>query len=147
MILIGGAFFFLQFSTPYVVGTDPYYHAQVSLLGRDLLSRQFPWTQKSLFAEHFADKEFLFHIVLAPFVWAGGLTGAKVATVVFATMAVGAFYWLCQKRNVPAPFLWTVFLFASADLFLYRLSITRPHILSLFLTLLFCQVLLERRMW
>lgn len=137
----------IQFQTGFVVGTDPYYHVQVSNLGTSLLWKAFPWTQTNLFAKHFADKEFLFHVLLMPFVYAGGLFGAKLATVLFATMAFTAFYWLGRKHDAPMPFLWVILLFAAADLFLYRISITRPHILSLFLTLLLCQALLEKRIW
>lgn len=139
--------FVLQFSSIYVIGTDPYYHAQAGRLGLDLFSKHFPWASHSFFNQSFADKEFLFHILLIPFVWLGGLTGAKLATVLFATAAFGAFYFLCRKRNVPTPFLWVILLFAAADLFLYRISITRPHTVSLFLTLVLSHFLLENRKW
>lgn len=138
---------FIQFASPHTVGTDPYYHAQASLLGMDLLSKQFPWTQQSLFTNNFADKEFLFHVLLFPFVWLGGLTGAKIATVLFASTAIFAMYLLCRQRNVNTPFLWVILVFAAADLFLYRISITRPHILSLALTLGLCWALLENKRW
>lgn len=49
----------LQFSTEHVVGTDPYYHVQVSKLGSGLFSKHFEWTQASLFKDHYADKEFI----------------------------------------------------------------------------------------
>ncbi len=75
----------LQNSTEHVVGTDPYYRAQVSMLRGGLFSKHFEWTQASLFKDHFADKEFLFHIFLMPFTALGELTGAKVATAFFSS--------------------------------------------------------------
>ncbi len=77
----------LQFSTPVFVGSDAYYHLGLSEIGEDLLDKQFEWTQNSIWTNNFADKEFLFHVFLAPFAWLGGLAGAKYATILMDVAA------------------------------------------------------------
>jgi hypothetical protein len=114
---------------------------------QDHFAKQFPYTQASLFHESYADKEFLFHLILIPFLTIGETEGAKIATIVFSTLVILITYFVLNKRKVPIPVLFIFLFFASADLFLYRLSLARPHILSLFLTLYLCWALFENKRW
>jgi hypothetical protein len=141
-------FYILQNQTSNFVGVDPYYHVQVSKLGTEIFSKKFPWVQKSLWFQNFGDKEFLFHVYLMPFVILfGDFTGAKFATVLLDAAVFTAFYWVCSRRRVTVPFLWVFVLLAASELFLFRICMTRPHVLSLLLTLLLCEFLLQGRVW
>jgi len=107
--------------------------------------REFPWWQQSIFKRHFADKEFLFHLFLLPFTFGDLLQGAKVSAVILATLILLIFYWVSVANGLKAPWLWTALLLASGPLFLYRLSLPRPHLLSIILSFLGMHFILNGR--
>ena len=57
----------LQFQTPWIPGYDGYYHIKFAQLLPSIgFSGEFPWAEQSLWARSFADKEFLFHVLVSP---------------------------------------------------------------------------------
>ncbi|MBI3271044.1 MAG: hypothetical protein HYZ53_18720 [Planctomycetes bacterium] len=140
----------LQFVNPDLYDTDSYYHARfANLLPWMGLSRGFRWTQSSLWKQHFADKEFLFHAFLAPFcgstndervVW-----GAKVATAALGIAVFFAFYRAAARLGLRWPGLWTFLLLSAGNHFLFRMLEVRAHLLSVLLVLLAVPWILEER--
>lgn len=126
-------FYFLQFQAPYINGYDGYYHIKYAwLLRQQGIIQEFPWAQFSLWRDHFADKEFLFHVLLIPFTWFDNLaSGAKHATVFFASVFVANFNLLLRLHRIPLRYLWLLLLLIAGDVFLYRLHLPRPHLLSM----------------
>lgn len=138
VFLLGLYYFYqLQFSSPYIGDVDGYYHIKYSYLTRiNGIMSEFPWWQRSIHTQHFADKEFLFHIALIPFTYGDLIYGAKLSAVLFAAGLLAVFCWILQANQVRFPLLWTSLLLAAGPLFLYRLSLPRPHLAAMILSLL-----------
>ena len=129
----------LRFSTPDTCcgDFDGYYHITWSRMLWEGLKylhlpqfRALPLT--TLSAASYADQHFLFHILLIPFTWFGSLpAGAKVAGVVFGSLAVLSSFWLVWRYRVRYALLWLLALLASSSLFLERMSMTRAQSVSL----------------
>ena len=126
-------FYYLQFTTPWISGFDGYYHIKYAWLLREHgIFQEFPWAQFSLWRDHFSDKEFLFHVLLIPFTFFDQLdTGAKHAAVVLAALFVVNFNIILRLHRVPLRYLWVLLLLVAGDVFLYRLCLARPHLLSM----------------
>jgi len=116
-------------SAPRPWSYDEYYHIGLARLMRsDFRIDAFRWTPFSIFADHFADKEPLFHLLLMPFAGLSlekaGLSGVLLGQI----FLVAAFGFILWKLAVPrAPF----YLFALAGLgpmFALRADMCRPHI-------------------
>ena len=88
-------FALLQWSTPHLVDRDSLYHARYAqLLPERGLSREFPWTQESVWRDAFSDKEFLFHALLVPFCRGEDpAAGAKVAAWVLGMASCAEGRW------------------------------------------------------
>ncbi|HJQ99821.1 MAG TPA: hypothetical protein VJ826_16010, partial [Candidatus Polarisedimenticolaceae bacterium] len=76
----------------------------------------------------------LYHLLLIPFTFGDELRGARIASVLFAALAMGAFWWCLRALRVPWPAFFAVGLLAIAPEFAYRLTYTRPLVLALALT-------------
>jgi hypothetical protein len=108
---------------------DEYYHIGLArAMWSDFRITAFHWTPFSILADHFADKEPLFHLLLMPFarlpLEKAGLFGVLLGQI----FLVAAFGFVLWKLAVPrAPW----FLFALAGLgpmFALRVDMCRPHI-------------------
>ena len=116
-------------------GNDPYYHValvrKMPESGRWIIV-DFPWTTCSIWSEPFFDKEWLFHVFLLPFVSAGGIFGAKAATVALAAFAAAAWGFLLATLGCRRIFQCLLFaLSATGYVFLARIDLCRPHLTSL----------------
>ncbi|MBI2191786.1 MAG: hypothetical protein HYU36_07370 [Planctomycetes bacterium] len=141
-----GAVALLTFSTPGLPGVDGYYHIQIARLTRmQGILHEFPWTQQSIFLSGFADKELLFHMFLVPFAGGDLITGAKVASCFLGGILFLVFHFSLQAQGCRFPLLWTLVLLGSGPVFLYRMALPRPHVLSLLLLLLTAYCLHRRR--
>ncbi|MCX5715075.1 MAG: hypothetical protein NT033_09850 [Candidatus Omnitrophica bacterium] len=135
-----------QFSIPTLFDADGYYHIRMAKIIRQYgINFNFHWARYSIFTEHFADKDFLYHLLIIPFTFMSNIfLGAKIAAVVFASALYLVYFWLLRrwaKRQLIIPFLGIFFL---APLFLIALSRPRPMILMIALTLLFVHFLIQR---
>ena len=146
-LLIGIAVVILaQFSIPTLFDADGYYHIRVAkFITQYGPALNFHWARYSILAEHFADKDFLYHVLIIPFTFLPNMIlGAKLAAVIFAIGLYLVFFWLLRryaKRQLFAPFLIIFFL---APHFLCVLGSPRPRILIIALTLLFVHFLIKR---
>lgn len=125
---------------PTFADPDSFYHAKIAglmLAGGPV--RYFPWLPFSSLATAFADHHFLYHAALAPFVAVfGGLPGTKIAAVVFAALAITAFYAALRAYAVRLP---AVFALAAATcgVFMFRITLAKaaaPALIIVFLTLI-----------
>ncbi|MEK7468152.1 MAG: hypothetical protein AAB074_12115 [Planctomycetota bacterium] len=124
----------VQFTTPHMLSRDGYYHARyANLLPSRGLSRKFEWTQYSFWKDHFSDKEFLFHVWLAPFCRSEAtmVAGAKFAAWLLAGAVIAAFAFALRATGVRGPPIWAFALAGSGSHFIYRLSECRAHVLSI----------------
>jgi hypothetical protein len=150
--LVATVFSVIQWSSPSIIGVDGYFHIKVAALmaqqgWRVLFPLPFQWLQLTVLnPAEFTDHHLLFHLLLVPFtlfqVILGPATpvdlriGAKLAAVVFASVAMLVLYQLMAENKVKAPLVWLMIALASAGPFLYRISMTRRQSLTVLLLLL-----------
>jgi hypothetical protein len=152
ILLFAGFFAFMaavQFATPDLPDNDGYYHIKMAYLMRtEGLKPDFPYLPLTVLNEReFADHHFLFHVVLIPFTFGDLRLGAKWASVLFASLAFMAIWWLFHRQKLPYAFLWALGLLAVSEAFIYRMSITRAQSLSLAFLAIGLILLLEKRYW
>ena len=138
----------LQFQTEWLVSYDGWYHIKYAqLLPSFGIQTEWKWAAQSIWAEHFADKQFLYHVFLIPFTWFDNLiTGMKHATILLGAGAVTSFFTVLCLNRIRFPMLWTVVLCtASGEWFLFRLCMPRPHVVSIILLLWSLHCLLNHR--
>ena len=100
----------------------------------------------TLNARDYADQHFLFHLLLVPFTWFAELTrAAKIAVVLFSTLAVLSCYWLLLCYRVRYAFLFLLALTACSADFYYRLNMARVSGLSIIYMVVSIALLFGRR--
>ncbi len=145
-----GAIICAQFCQPLIFGADGYLHIRMSQFITQYGARYpFHWARYSVFAQHFADKDFLYHIFLIPFSFFKDIFfAAKASAAVMAVFLYAVFFWMlrryCQARFL-IPFFLAVFLCSAP--FLRALSEPRNMTLIIALTLLFTHLLIQKRSW
>lgn len=125
---------------------DSFYHAKMALLLRDQgVFTQFPWLPFTVLGKSFADHQFLYHVLLIPFVtiWPP-LVGLKLATVAFFATAITAFYALLRSWDVRAAGWVTAALLVSSP-FLFRLNLAKAQAVAFILLFGFLASLVARR--
>ena len=139
VVFVLAALFFARLHTASGGPTDrvAFYHARAAaMLPERGLSRSFPWTQASTWATHYCDKEFLYHVALAPFATGTEpLIGVILAATLLSAAVFAAFFALLRAEAVPAPWAFTLLLAGAAGPFLLRISYVRPHTAALLLVL------------
>jgi len=140
-------FGFLQWSTPHLVDRDSLYHARYAqLLPERGLSREFPWTQESVWRDGFSDKEFLFHALLVPFCRGDDpAPGAKVAAWLMGAGLLATLAWILSSNGIRLAWFWVLLVPALGNHFLFRMQEVRPAILSVILLLAGIHFLLQSR--
>lgn len=123
----------VQFSTPDMPDNDGFYHIKMAYLMRtEGLKPDFPWLPLTVLnPREFYDHHFLFHVFLIPFTFGDLRMGAKLAAVLFASLAFLAVWRLLDRQKVPYASLWALGLLGVSEAFIYRMSITRAQSLSL----------------
>ncbi len=137
----------VQFSTPDLPDNDGYYHIKLAYLMRtEGLTPEFNWLPLSILnAREYYDHHFLFHVALIPFTFGNLITGAKVAAVLFASLAFLSVWNLFRNQKIPLAPLWAFGLMAVSEAFIYRMSITRAQSLSLVVLMVGLDWLLRKK--
>ena len=132
VVLVGA----IQWYIPYPLDDDTAYHFSVGqLIGKNGILHSFPWTPFSRQFDHYADKEFLFHLLFVPFGGLGLVTAARVVGVLGGSLILTALYFVLRAENVRWPGVWALLPMASSA-FLFRFAMVRPHLLSIALALI-----------
>jgi hypothetical protein len=122
----------IRFAGPPIYDGDGWYHVKyATILLHDGIARTFPWFQESFLKDRFTDFNLVYHLLLIPFTFRDPLTGARIASVLFAATTMGLFWGTARALRVPWPALWSVALLAFAPELTYRLTYTRPFVLAL----------------
>ena len=129
-----------------VRGVDVYYHLAVA---REMLQggplQSFPWTPYSLFAERFADKEFLFHVLLMPLASLDVVTAGQIGALLGQLAVVGVLAAILWRWHTPLAPLFVFGLCAVGPPLAVRLSMCRPHTWTVAFSLLALGLLCARR--
>jgi hypothetical protein len=155
-IAIGLIFWRLQFSTRSICcgDFDGYYHIRWSrLLWDGIRSHHFPplfiWLPlTTLNPKDYVDHHLLFHILLIPFTWfRDPELGAKIATTIFAGLAVFSCYWLLVRYRTRYALVWLIALLACSAPFLYRMNMTKAPPLTIIYLIAGIHFLFQKKYW
>src|SRR5215203_397636 len=125
-------------------GYDDYYHLGVAReLWQRFPLRSFPWTPFSLLAERYADKEFLFHLVLMPFASLPVGTAALIGALLGQAFLIGSMAWFLRSQRIPGAAGWLLCLAGLGPFFILRIEQVRPHVWMLGFSVLVLGLLLR----
>lgn len=121
----------VRWAGPPIYDGDGYFHIRFAeILRHEGISRTFPWFQESFLRERYVNFNLLYHVLLLPFTFGDLLTGARAASVVFASATMGVLYVSARRLRVPHAALLCLAVLALAPDALYRYTFTRPVVLS-----------------
>ena len=136
----------LQFSSPNIADPDGFYHIRHAEIYRTngIWNSSFPWTQFSVIKKYGADIWYGFHIFLIPFTYFNDLVfGIKVAGIFVTFITLTLFWWALKRLGIIWPWLWPILLVTASPDLMYRLTMTRPHSITLGLSLLIFSFLIK----
>src|SRR5687768_16300802 len=155
-VAITGVFWLLQFSTNAICcgDYDGYYHIKWSrTLWEGMKSGkfppEFPWLPlTTLNSKEYVDHHLLFHIMQIPFAeFSDPRKGAKVASIVFASLAVLSCYWLLIYFRIRFVLVWLVALLACSVPFMFRMNMAKaPPLAIVYLVIAIC-LFFRKKYW
>lgn len=155
-VAIALVFWWLQYSTQAICcgDFDGYYHIKWARMLWDNMRAghfppAFPWLPLTTLNPHdYVDHHLLYHIILIPFTWFRDLQlGAKVAAILFASLAVFSCYWLVVRYEIRYRLIWLLALLACSAPFLYRMNMTKAPPFAIIFTIIGTYLLFERKYW
>ncbi len=137
-------FTYLQFDATFA-DPDSFYHAKAAELLRDKGAiTEFPWLSATTLKYYYIDHHFLYHLLLIPFVSLfPPLVGLKIATILFAAIAIVIIFWFLNQLKVRGAFWYTLFLL-TINPFIFRLNLAKAQGLVLVFLFLGLYFLLNR---
>ncbi len=144
----------LQFSTKAVCcgDWDGYYHIKWSFLLWESFKSghwlpEFVWLPLTVLnPKDYADHHFLFHLLQIPFLWFfEPEMAAKVAAVVYGSLAIFSVYWLMFRYKIDYLLLWLGALLGCASSFLFRINMAKAPPLTIIITIVGIYLLFERK--
>ncbi|MFN6962898.1 MAG: hypothetical protein ACK4S4_03940 [Pyrinomonadaceae bacterium] len=154
LVAIAMTMAFTQFQTSAICcgDWDGYYHIRWSSLLWENFSQgkwlpTFEWLPLTVLnPQDYADHHFLFHLLQIPFLWFfEPVMAAKVAAVVFATLAIFSVYWLIYRYRIDQQLIWLLALLTCAPMFYYRMNMAKAPPLTIVITVIGIYLLFERR--
>lgn len=145
---------FLQFRTDAICcgDWDGYYHIRWSQLLWESLSSgkwlpTFEWLPLTVLnPQDYNDHHFLFHLLQIPFLWFfEPVMAAKIAAIVFATLAIFSVYWLLHRYKVDYPLIWFGAIMSCANMFFYRMNMAKAPPLTIIFSVAGIYMLFERK--
>ena len=131
---------------------DGYYHIRWSSLLWENFSQgkwlpTFEWLPLTVLnPAHYNDHHFLFHLAQIPFLWFfEPVMAAKIAAVVFATLAVFSVYWLIYHYKIDYLLIWLAAILTCANMFYYRMNMAKAPALTIIITIAGIYLLFERK--
>jgi hypothetical protein len=155
-IAIGVIFWLLQFSTSAICcgDFDGYYHVKwARTLWEGMKSRTFPpafpWLPlTTLNPKDYVDHHLLFHIFQIPFVASSDpRLGAKIASALFASLAVFSCYWLIIHYRVRYGLVWLIALLACSASFLFRINMAKAPPFAIIYLIIAIHLFFKRKYW
>ena len=134
---------FMQFRVNEIIGFDGWMNIKMAdIIKEEGFIQEFPYTTESILSTSYADLQLLFRIILVPFTFFGLMLGAKIASILFSTLAFTFFYWYLKKNNINYALFWVSLYAVSSVNLMYRFLLPKQMplaILSLMLTFYFMQ--------
>jgi hypothetical protein len=155
-VAIGVVFWKLQFSTNSICcgDFDGYYHIKWSrILWESIktgkLTPNFPWLPlTTLNPKDYVDHHYLFHVIQIPFAqFKDPRLGAKVASVIFGSLAVLSCYWFLIRSRIRYTLVWLVALLACSAPFLFRLNMAKAPPLAIIFLIVAVYLFFKKKYW
>ena len=127
---------------------DAFYHMKMTLLmiEKGWAVTSFEWLPFTTIEEYYVDHHLLYHAVLVPFFLAlGPFPGMKVATILFASLAMTMFHHILRQQHVRWATAFTLLALFSNG-FAFRMSLSKASSFTMVI-LLGLFVLILRRQW
>jgi hypothetical protein len=148
-------FWKLQFATDAICcgDFDGYYHIKWSrMLWEGLRNGAFPpvftWLPlTTLNPNDYADHHLLFHFFQIPFTFGDLRLGAKVASIIFASLALISCYWLLIYYRIRFIPVWLLALLACSAPFLFRMSMAKAPPLTIIYLVVAIFLLFKEKYW
>jgi hypothetical protein len=156
VVAIALIFWQLQFSTNSICcgDYDGYYHIKwTRLLWDSIKAGSFPpdfvWLPlTTLSPKEYVDHHLLFHIMQIPFAaFRDPRMGAKVGTIIFASLAVSACYWMLIRYRVRYVLVWLVALLACSAPFLFRMNMAKAPPVAIIYLIIAIHLFFQRKYW
>lgn len=151
-ILVGIVCLFIlweaQFSFSYFYGNDAYYHVRYAqTFTQRGISKTFPWTQFSIWKDHFSDKDFLYHLYLLLFCSNDGslIKRGKIAALTLACGVFVVFFIIVLRNRLITPYIWPLLLLVSGPSFQHRLLSVRPQFFGVLISMLYVDSFINDR--
>jgi len=141
---------YLVLSLPGVPDRDALYHCRHARLyvEQGPFLREFPWTTYSVVRTYASDIWYGFHLLLAPFTFARDpVRGVKLAGAFDLAALLVLFYVAMRLAGTRVAFLWPYVVLGFSPFLLYRLLMTRPHIISMSLAALLLSCAVGGSLW
>jgi hypothetical protein len=127
----------LQFITPFPVDGDTAYHIAVArIIAQHGILHSFPWTEFSWLADHYADKELLFHLLFVPLQSLDLTLASRIIGTLSASALLYALYVVLDREGVRLAGLWAVLPLVASSIFLVRMAVVRPYVLAVALVII-----------
>jgi hypothetical protein len=115
---------------------DTAYHLAVArLTAAHGILHAFPWTPYSWLSDHYADKEFLFHLMMVPISSLRLDLVSKIVGTVLDCVILWEIYGILSAEGVDRAGIWTLLAVTVSGYFTMRLALVRPFLISIALTL------------
>ena len=131
---------------------DGYYHIRWSSLLWENFKHghwlpEFTWLPLTVLnPRDYADHHFLFHLLQIPFLWFfEPVMAAKVAAVIYGSLAIFSVYWLMFRYKMDYLLLWLAALLTCANPFFYRMNMAKAPPLTIIFTVVGIYFLFERK--
>jgi hypothetical protein len=131
---------------------DGYYHIKwASLIWENFKQGKwlptFEWLPLTVLnPKDYADHHFLFHLLQIPFLWFfAPVTAAKVAAVVYSTLAIFSVYWMLFRYGVRHQLVWLVAIMTCGNAFFYRMNMAKAPPLTIIISVLGIHLLFQRK--
>ena len=154
-LIIAVVFSVLQNSTQAICcgDFDGYYHIKWSrMLWESLRHGNFPplftWLPlTTLNSTDYVDHHLLFHIFQIPFTFGDLRQGAKLSSMIFASLAVFSCFWLLLHFRIRYPLIWLLALLGCSAPFLFRLNMAKAPPLAIIFLVLGVLLLFKKKYW
>jgi hypothetical protein len=132
---------------------DGYYHIKWSrILWESLRHGNFPpqfvWLPLTTLNPHdYVDHHLLFHVFQIPFTFGELRSGAKLSSVIFASLAVFSCYWMLLHFRIRYPLIWLLALLGCSAPFLFRLNMAKAPPFAITFLVIGIYLLFKKKYW
>lgn len=132
---------------------DGYYHIKWSRilwesLRHGIFRPQFVWLPLTTLNPHdYVDHHLLFHVFQIPFTFGDLRFGAKLSSVIFASLAVFSCYWMLLHFRIRYPLIWLLALLGCSAPFLFRLNMAKAPPFAITFLVIGIYLLFKKKYW